>query len=135
MICHGDALPTKKLKCLIFSLERRFKRVCAGLLEVVSTGKHIVFDDECGPSISVLFDNAWVNHFQAASPGGDHGRHSVAEGVVVMYVDPKTSMIREGTEAKFKVPANGDINRWRSKDTINRIGASIKGCRGMGAMS
>ena len=63
MICHGYALLTKKLKYFIFSLERGFERVSAGLLEIVSMGKHIVFDNECSPSIGVSFDNAWVNHF------------------------------------------------------------------------
>ena len=92
-------------------------------------GKHIMSDDEGSPSICVSFDNAWVNHFQAASPGSDHRRHSVAKGSVVMNVNPKTSMIREGTEAKFKVPIICDINGWRGKDTIDRVSASIKGCR------
>ena len=95
-----------------------------------------MFDNECSPSIGVSFDNAWVNHFQAARPGsGDHRGHGVAKGIVVMNVDPETAMVREGTEAKFKVPANVDINGGRGEDTINRIRASIKGCRGMGAMA
>ena len=94
-----------------------------------------MLNDEGSPSIGVSFDNPWVNRFQVVSLGGDHRRHGVAKGIVVMNVNPKTSMIGEGTETKFKVTANGDVNGWRSKDTINRVGASIKGCRGMGAMA
>jgi hypothetical protein len=135
MICHGYTLPTKKLKYFIFSLERGFKRVSAGLLKVVSTGKHVVFDNECSPSIGVLFDNAWVDQFQAACLCSEHRGHGVAKGIVVMNINPEATMVREGTEAKFKVPANIDVNGGRGEDTINRIRTSIKGCRRMGGMA
>ena len=93
-----------------------------------------MFDNEGSPSISISFDNTRIKQFQALSPGGDHRRHGVAKGMIVVNVNPKTMMIREGTKAKFKVSFNGDINGWRSKDTINRVRASIEGCRRMGAM-
>ena len=76
-------------------------------------GKHIVFDNECSPSISVSFDNAWVNQFQAAHLGSEHRGHGVAKGIVIMNINPETAMVREGAEAKFKVPANVDVNGGR----------------------